>query len=366
MNVLGVAVRDFRSYREAHASLGSGLTVIVGPNGAGKTNLLEAIYFGCTGRSCRTTNEREVVRFKAEATRVLVNASGDDGPHELSVGFSPGKPKRMRVDGAPVERLLDVSSRPLVSVFLPDRLDLIKGPPSLRRAHLDQLVAGLWPSRSLTRKAYAQALAQRNALIGRVRGGLSPRTALDTWNSQLATHGIALMRDRERATAAIEAGFSGLAIRLGLDGEPCVSYRPRSRASDEAELTAELVERTERDIERGFTGHGPHRDDLAVLREGRELRVYGSQGQQRLALLALLLAERDAIGATRDSLPLMLLDDVMSELDGERRTALVELLREADGQSVISTTDVEHVPAADDAHQLHVLDGRVRERAVVL
>ena len=145
--------------------------MVSGANGAGKTNLLEALYFGCTGRSCRTTNEREVVRFGAGAARVVVRAMGEDGPHELSVGFEPGQPKRMRADGASVERLLDVSQRPLVSVFLPDRLELVKGPPSLSRAHLDQLVAALWPARAGTRRAYAQSLAQRNALISRVRAG---------------------------------------------------------------------------------------------------------------------------------------------------------------------------------------------------
>src|ERR1700758_1072566 len=144
MRVLAVSLRDFRCYEHAEVEIGEGLTVVSGPNGAGKTNLLEALYFGCTGRSCRTTNEREVVRFGERATRVVVAAEADDGAHELSVGFSPGEPKRMRVDGGDVERLLEVSERPLVSVFLPDRLELIKGAPSLRRAHLDQLVAGLW------------------------------------------------------------------------------------------------------------------------------------------------------------------------------------------------------------------------------
>src|SRR5881227_3611079 len=139
MLVLAASMRDFRSYHGARASLGERLTVVSGPNGAGKTNLLEALYFGCTGRSCRTTNEREVVRFGAGAARVVVRASGEDGSHELAVGFQPGQPKRMRADGAPVQRLLDVPGRPLVSVFLPDRLELVKGAPSLRRAHLDQL-----------------------------------------------------------------------------------------------------------------------------------------------------------------------------------------------------------------------------------
>jgi len=170
MRVLALTARDFRCYENARAAFGDGLTVIMGPNGAGKTNLLEALYFGCTGRSCRTNNEREVVRFGSGTTRVVVDAVGEDGPHELSVGFEPGQPKRMRVDGANVERMLDVSDRPLVSVFLPDRLELIKGAPSLRRAHLDQFVAALWPARTAARRVYAQALAQRNALISRLGG----------------------------------------------------------------------------------------------------------------------------------------------------------------------------------------------------
>src|SRR5215211_2837294 len=118
-------LRDFRGYARADVAIGAGLTVIHGPNGAGKTNLLEALYFGCTGRSCRTSNEREVVRFGAQAARVEVSTRDPQGrDHELAVGFQPGEPKRMRVDGAAVERLSDATARPLVSVFLPDRLEL--------------------------------------------------------------------------------------------------------------------------------------------------------------------------------------------------------------------------------------------------
>ncbi len=178
--MVSVQLRDFRTYSRAEASLGEGLTVVHGPNGVGKSNLLEALYFGCTGRSPRTRNERELVRFGAQATRVVVRlADGSDrskaGQHELSVGFEPGQPKRMSSDGAPVERLLDVETRPLLSVFLPDRLELLKGPPAVRRAHLDQFVAAVWPARAADRRAYSRVLAQRNALLGGIRAGRASR-----------------------------------------------------------------------------------------------------------------------------------------------------------------------------------------------
>jgi DNA replication and repair protein RecF len=308
------------------------------------------------------------VRFGAPTTRVVVRCSGEDGAHELAVGFTPGEPKRMRVDGAPVERLLDVADRPLVSVFLPDRLELIKGPPGLRRAHLDQLVAALWPARAATRKAFVQALAQRNALLGRIRAGGGSADSLATWDLQLARHGIALMEDRAEAAGALERPFTTFAGSLGLDQEPTLSYRPRSRAAEPEQLAAELAERRPGDLERGFTGHGPHRDELTLLREGRELRTFGSQGQQRLALLALLLAERQVIAQRRGSTPLMLLDDVMSELDHERRDALVDLLRTSGGQAVITTTDLEHVPGIEDpdVKRLPLAAGhRLEERVAV-
>jgi DNA replication and repair protein RecF len=366
MRVVGVSLRDFRGYHSAEAALGEGVTVIWGPNGAGKTNLLEALYFGCTGRSCRTNNERELVRFNASAARVVVTVVGEDGPHELSVGFVPGQPKRMRVDGAPVERLLDISDRPLVSVFLPDRLELIKGAPSLRRAHLDQFVAALWPARVAPRRAYARSLAQRNALIARIRAGAGSRTSLTAWDQQLARHGLELMRDRCSAVEALQRSFASLSADLGLGADVTAAYRPRSRATSVEALAQELSERIDGDLDRGFTGHGPHRDDVSILREGRELRTYGSQGQQRLGLLALLLAERATIASMRAAPPLLLLDDVMSELDGTRRNALVELLRAVPGQSVITTTDLDHVPGAREPTiaRLEIGEGRVLHDAL--
>lgn len=368
--VLGVRLRDFRTYARAEAALGPRLTVVHGPNGVGKSNLLEAVYFGCTGRSPRTRNERELVRFGAEAAGVTVRCFDGARAYELSVAYGAGPGgerglKRLRADGAPVARLLDVEHRPLLSVFIPERLELLKGPPSVRRAHLDQLVAGFWPARAAERLAYGRVLGQRNALIARIRARTAERPSIAPWDRQLARHALALSANRARAVELVADLFRERTRELGLEGEVEIEYRPRSRATDEESLVAELEERLDGDLARGFSGHGPHRDELAVTRDGRELRSYGSQGEQRIALLALLLAERAALFAERDRMPLMLLDDVMSELDAERRELLAQELARG-GQSVIATTDLAHVPGAggESVTRLRVARGAVLQEAL--
>jgi DNA replication and repair protein RecF len=362
MVVERLELRDFRNYEAAELELPSGLTVVAGPNGAGKTNLVEAVYFGCTGRSPRTANERELVRRGALVTRVVVDTRDAEAAHRIEVGFEPGEPKRLRLDGRPVDSLAGLDARPLLSVFLPERLDLVKGPPAGRRAHLDQVVAALWPARAATRSAYSRALAQRNALLGRIRAGSAGPAALDAWDAELARHGVRLMEDRAEAVVGLRGRFAALAGRLGLPGRAELRYRRRSHAAAPEGLAAELAERRSADLERGFTAHGPHRDELQLLVADAPLRAYGSQGQQRVALLALLFAERDLL-AERRRPPLMLLDDVMSELDTERRELLVGLLRSG-GQAVVTATEAEHVPGDTASEVVGVEAGRIATPAL--
>ncbi len=359
-----IELRDFRNYEHAELRIPAGLTVVAGPNGAGKSNLLEALYFGCTARSPRTSNERELVRRGASVTRVVLDTAGAEEEHRIEIGFEPGETKRLRVDGSVVDNLSASEARPLASVFLPERLELVKGAPSGRRAHLDQVVAALWPARADTRASYSRALAQRNALIARIRGGAAGPDALDAWDAELARQGILLMENRAEAVAGLRAPFAEMAERLGLTGTTELRYRPRSQAEDVAALAAELAERRTADLERGFTAHGPHRDELLLLLEGIPLRAYGSQGQQRAALLALLFAERGLLAERRGRPPLMLLDDVMSELDAARRDLLAGLLRDG-GQAVITATEPEHVPGTQlaDGGLVWVDGGAIRPEA---
>jgi DNA replication and repair protein RecF len=357
VRVTGVSVADFRNYEQAQVALEPGVTVVHGPIGAGKTSLLEAIYFGCVGRSCRTTNERELVRFGAERAFVAVTASNGSSDHRYEVWLEPGRSKLFKADGVRRERLVDLAERPLVCVFMPDRLEVVKGAASERRSHLDSLVVAFWPTRHETRVAYGRALVQRNALLSRLAGRPRAGAGLAGWDHELARHAIALRQDRALAIDQVAERFSRHASDLGLPTPASLRYRPRSQAVTIEEFESELVAALESDLARGFTTQGPHRDELLFESAGRDLRRFGSQGQQRVALLALLLAERDALAEARASTPVLLLDDVLSELDRERRARLLELVRD-EGQTLITTADPAAV-GADWSARLPVEAGRI-------
>jgi DNA replication and repair protein RecF len=349
----------FRNLDGSPVELAPGLTVVHGPNGAGKTNLLEATYFGLTGRSPRTRREREVIAFGGELARVEVTVDPGAGeaiePLRMLASVSSGEARRRLVDGTPA-RPEDDLRRPAVSVFMPDRLTLVKGPPSPRRAHLDRLAAALRPARVELPRAYGRALAQRNSLIGRIRRGADPST-LDAWDRELAESAVPLVEARAEAAAELARPFIAAAEALGLEGGGAIAYRPRTGELDLEGILAELGARRDGDLARGYTGYGPHRDEVELSFGGRSLRRYGSQGQQRLGLLALLFAEREALRSARRQLPLMLLDDVMSELDPERRERLAELLA-AGGQALITATEASHVPVtAAPARELAIAAG---------
>jgi DNA replication and repair protein RecF len=226
-----------------------------------------------------------------------------------------------------------------LAIFLPDRLALIKGPPAGRRAHLDRVVAALWPSRSEARRRYGRALAHRNALLGRVRARAATPDSLDAWERELAEAGVELAAHRRAAIAALAPEFAAAVAERGLGDAAELRYAPRSEARDAEELAAELLARRETDLARGHTTHGPHLDELAITIDGRSARRFASQGEQRMALLALLFAERRALLEARRSPPLMLLDDVMSELDPDRRALLTRRLVEGGGQALITATE---------------------------
>ncbi len=341
MLVTAVEAHPLRNLDQARIELGEGIVTLVGPNGVGKTNLLEALYFALTGRSFRTSDRREMIPFGGRLARALAVVRDEAGlERELLAAVSREEGRRHLLDGNPADPATIAHHRPPVAVFSPDRLVLVKGPPSERRAHLDAYVAARWPSRSQVRRRYGQALAQRNALLSRLAAGRS-EGGLEVWDAALADIAAELVAARAAAVEDLAPRFSSAAAELGLEGDARLEYAPRARGTAE-EICAGLRERHEGDVRLGRTSWGPHLDELKIELRSRALRRYGSQGQQRAGLLALLFAEREALLAARGAAPLLLLDDVMSELDRERRELLVDRLK--GGQSVITAATEDSVP----------------------
>jgi DNA replication and repair protein RecF len=343
--VTAAEARPLRSLGRVRIELGPGIVSLVGPNGVGKTNFLEALYFALTGRSFRTADRRDLIPFGSPFARAEATVRDEDGvERHFLASVSRTEGRRHLLDGGAADPPTLARSRPPVAVFSPDRLVLIKGPPAERRAHLDRFVAARWPTRADLRQRFGQALAQRNALVARLAAGYGAPAQLDVWDATLAEVAAALVGARADAVGELTVPFAEASAELGLEGGAAIEYAPRAGGSA-TEIRAGLAERREADLRLGRTSWGPHLDELKIAIAGRSLRRYGSQGQQRSALLALLFAERDALLEARRVAPLLLLDDVMSELDPGRRDRLVERLT-AGGQALVTAAAEDSLPAA--------------------
>jgi DNA replication and repair protein RecF len=328
--------------------------LVVGPNGVGKTNLLEAVHVATQGFSPRTRADSQVVRFGAEGARAAVSGWRGEVRMELEVMVRRGEGKRAQVNGAPLRAAEQLRALVSTLVFTPDRLGVVKGPPAARRAYFDRVLGRLAPARAVLPAEYGAAVAQRNAALRRASANLSGRDAIDPWTERVATLGTELVSARLEVLAQLEPLVGARAAELGLDR---VALRYEGEPPTIEGLGAALA----RDLERGTTSIGPHLDDVVLEADDRDLRSFGSQGEQRLALLALLLGEAETIADRTGVPPLLLLDDVLSELDPGRRRILAARVRSA-GQALVTATDAAMLPAAPD-QLLEVTPGAVLESA---
>jgi DNA replication and repair protein RecF len=306
--------------------------LVVGRNGVGKTNLLESLHVATQGFSPRTRQDTQLIRFGESAGRIVLDGRRGESPLEISVTLREGQAKEARLNGAKLPSAESLRREVSTLVFTPDRLAVVKGGPAARRAYFDRVLARLFPARAGVPQDYLATLAQRNAALRRVQLGLSGRDALEPWTERIAELGAALVEQRHVALAQLAPGFAERADELGLpDARLGYDAQPPTVALLEARLT--------RDLERGTTGVGPHLDDVLVASGDRDLRQFGSQGEQRLAVLSLLLAEAELLPTP----PLLLLDDVLSELDLGRREVLARRLADM-GQTMITATHRSALP----------------------
>jgi DNA replication and repair protein RecF len=325
--------------------------LVTGPNGAGKTNLLESLHVGTQGFSPRTRSDAQLIRFGTDAGRVTVRGDRGGSPLELEVTLRTGEGKRAKLNGAQLRAAEQLRTEVSTLVFTPDRLAVVKGGPAVRRAYFDRVLARLTPARAQLPAGYAAVVAQRNAALRRVGAGYSSREALEPWTEQIAQLGRELVEARVETLSLLAPSFAERAEELGLPATR-VSY------SGEPPSAAALAERLDRDLDRGSTGLGPHLDDVALVSGARDLRSFGSQGEQRLTVLALLLAEAGLLAERRGLPPLLLLDDVLSELDPERRRILAARVA-THGQTLVTATEAATLPG-EPIQLLEVAPGEVR------
>jgi DNA replication and repair protein RecF len=293
----------------------------------------------------------QLVRFGERSGRIALRGSRGAAGVELEVAIEVGEGKRAKLNGAPLRAAEQLRSEVATLVFTPDRLAVVKGGPAVRRAYFDRALGRLAPARAQLSTEYAAAVAQRNASLRRVAVGASRRDALVPWTEQVARLGRQLVEARSEVLAVLAPGFAERAEELGL---------PAARMTyDGQPPTVEALEaRLDRDLERGSTGLGPHLDDVVLTSGTRDLRSFGSQGEQRLTVLALLLAEAELIAARRGFAPLLLLDDVLSELDPDRRRVLAERVQ-GTGQTLVTATQASSLPL-EPAQLLEVTPGLVQ------
>ncbi len=335
-----IKLKNFRNYEDSTAGLSPGTNIIIGDNGAGKSNILEAAQFSCCGCSFRTSREAEMIREGQRFFRLETEI--EDGGLSLTRHISYEAETGIRVNAGGGPEWLGAGS---FLSFSPDDLQLVKGPPAIRRRFLDDAVSRFRPAHHRRILDYQRVLSQRNSFLQRARAGLTRLADIRPWDRQLATLAVRISGARREMCRDMQPHFVDAYNGVTGDGASLqVTLVSRVGGPDgEKDPEAALVERMEeewlKDMERARTGTGSHRDDMDLTLDGRSLRRYGSQGEQRTAVLALLLAGRGLAIASGEKPPVLLLDDVMSELDRERRRRLMAMLRHPEGQTLITAAD---------------------------
>jgi DNA replication and repair protein RecF len=354
-----VRLQSFRNYGEATVQVGEGFNVVFGKNAQGKTNFLEALYLLSTTRMLRGIRDAEAIREGSD--RAEVRAELDAGRTEVAMVIERGTRKRAQLNGMNLPRAADILGRMPSASFSSADLPVVAGEPSHRRMFLDIELSQLYPAYLRHLTAYKRSLEQRNALLKRAQAGHVPDEAFEPWEAQLALHGAAIRVYRSGFTDDLLPHARAVQAELGEGEELALRYAAKDDAFEEGDLAGKLDYDRRLDIHRGTTGSGPHRDDLAMEIGGREARLFGSQGQQRSAVISLKLATLELVREKLGEPPLLLLDDILSDLDEGRRRRLTEWVFSHAGQAVLTCTEAEAAGPAilGRANVFHVEAGTI-------
>lgn len=352
---------DFRNYVRSDVGFESGINVLCGDNAQGKTNLLEAVYFCSVGRSPRTPRDKELIRKGCERARVKLTAQDRGGDNTVEIVLDSRENKRVAINGMPIARMGELMGVVAAVYFSPDEMRIIKDAPGDRRRFMDIALCRMSKAYFYLLGRYNKALAQRNRLL---KSGRATDDVLDVWDAQLVAEGSKVANTRREYVQRLSA-HAREAHEYLTDGKESVSLQYEGIAGENADeiaqnFAAELRRGRERDVMLGFTSCGVQKDDIAVRVGETDVRAYGSQGQQRTAALAFKLAEMEMHRVQSGEYPVLLLDDVLSELDPFRQRKLIE--RGKKYQTILTCTHLpsEVASALGDFSLFAVQSGSVR------
>lgn len=371
MILKSLRLKHYRNYDQVELETRSKVNLFIGPNAQGKTNLLESIYVMALTKSHRTTKDRELIQWNEEATHLhgLIERKYGDCQLDLSLSHQG---KKAKINGLEQKKLSNFVGAFNVVMFAPEDLEIVKGSPSVRRRFLDMEIAQVQPAYLHHLLQYQKILVQRNNLLKQLqsKGGKLDEAMMDVWNGQLADHGSKIMKKREafiykllKWAEQIHSGITNGREQLRIVYTPSLDT---DSSQDQAMLFNQFMVKLshvkEQEIRRGATLVGPHRDDLAFYINDKEVQTFGSQGQQRTTALSLKLAEIELMNEEVGEYPVLLLDDVLSELDQFRQTQLIETFQSR-VQTFITTTGIEsvHLDRLDDVCIYDVLEGSVQK-----
>lgn len=356
MYVKKLTLTGFRNYKSEEFNFCPGTNILYGNNAQGKTNALEALYLFSIGKSFRTQQDRELIKFDENFTKIYVEFEDRIRTNEIEIAIRKDRKKQIKINEVPITKMGDLIGVFTVILFSPDELNLTKGSPSARRKFIDIALSQTRPKYYHILRRYNKVLEQRNNLIKKLKFSpdKSSKETIYVWNEKLSEYGIQIIEYRKNFVEKLNE-FSSK-IHSEISGETfLVKYKPAFETKEE--FLEKLNSSIDKEIEQGFTLFGPHRDDLDLFTEGRDIKTYGSQGQHRSAVLSLKLAQADMIHEDTGEYPVLLLDDIMSELDSERRAYLVDKIKNK--QVIITCTDADETGMKSDAHLIHIENGKI-------
>lgn len=327
-----IKIENFRNYHEQEVFFHEKVNVIVGNNAQGKTNLLESIYVSSLGRSFRTAKDKEMIRFEQPYTRIMATYDSNQQEKKVDIGFNREGKKEIKVDNIKVEKMVEMLNHFYVVVFSPEDLKIVKEEPEKRRNFIDRELCKMRISYLNNLTQYKKILMQRNAYL---KNEKKDRQELQIWDDALSQYGAKVILQRKKFIEEINEISKEIHDKITQGKEQLkIQYQPSIEPEENLEELIEKMKKKlgrsyQRDVYTGSTGYGPHKDDLNILINGIQARQYGSQGQQRTAALSMKLAEITLIEKEKGEKPILLLDDVLSELDGDRQKYLIQALSES-------------------------------------